>query len=85
MMVVSVGMVPWIVYLALTLPESYRAGNWAAVWVGFDVALVLVLLSTALAAWRRRQLMVPLLLVAATLLLCDAWFDVATSYGRSGG
>lgn len=84
-MAVSVGMVPWIVYLALTLPKTYRAAHWTLLWVGFDVALVVVLVSTALAAWRRRQIMVPLLLVTATLLLCDAWFDVVTSFGRPGG
>jgi hypothetical protein len=84
-MVVSAGMVPWIVYLALTLPRTYRAAHWTLLWVGFDAALVVVLVATALAAWRRRQVMVPLLLVAATLLLCDAWFDVVTSFGRPGG
>jgi hypothetical protein len=82
---VSVGMVPWIVYLALTLPKSYEAGHWTLLWVGFDVGLVAVLVATALAAWQRRQVMVPLLLVTATLLVCDAWFDVVTSFGRPGG
>jgi hypothetical protein len=28
---------------------------------------------------------VPLLLVTATLLVCDAWFDVVTSLGRPDG
>lgn len=83
--VISAGMVPWIVYLALTLPRSYRAAHWDVLWVGFDVALVLVLISTAVSAWWRSQLMAPLLLVAATLLLCDAWFDVVTSFGRPDG
>lgn len=84
-MVVSVGMVPWIVYLALSLPKTYVAGHWTLLWVGFDVGLAAVLLSTALAAWRRRQIMVPLLLVTSTLLICDAWFDVITSLGRPDG
>lgn len=84
-MVVSVGMVPWIVYLALSLPKTYVAGHWTLLWVGFDVGLVTLLVATALAAWRRRQIMVPLLLVTATLLLCDAWFDVITSLGRRDG
>lgn len=84
-MLVCVGMVPWIVYLAISLPKNYQAANWKVLWVGFDAALVAVLLSTALTAWWRKQIVAPLVLVAATLLLCDAWFDVVTSFGRPGG
>lgn len=84
-MLVAVGMVPWIVFLGLTLPQRYQTVHWNLLWVGFDAALVLVLVATALTAWVRRQFVAPLLLVAATLLVCDAWFDVVTSAGRPGG
>lgn len=82
---IAVGMVPWIIYLACTLPQQYRAAHWNVLWLGFDIALVAVFVSTALAAWFRRQSVAPLLLVAATLLICDAWFDVVTSFGRPTG
>ena len=46
--VASVGLVPWIVLLALTLPHRYLAGHWTLTWVGFDIFL---LSGLALTAW----------------------------------
>ena len=62
--------------LAVTLPRYYRTGDWHGAWVGFDVALLVTFAITAWAAWRGRQVLIMCLLVLATLLLCDAWFDV---------
>lgn len=81
LLLVVVGLIPWTGYLAVTLPGQFRAHNWAIAWVGFDAALVVVLASTAWTAWRRRQILAPTAVVAATMLLCDAWFDVTTSFG----
>ena len=50
---VAVLMVPWTVYLAATLPTRHHAAHWDAVWVGFDVALVFGIVTTALGAFRR--------------------------------
>lgn len=66
----------WIGVLAATLPRYYRAGDWRGAWVGFDTALLLTFAATAWAAWRRRQILIICLVVLATLLCCDAWFDV---------
>lgn len=82
--VVVLGLIPWIVYLALELPPRYRARNWAALWVGFDIILIVVLSYAAWAIWFRRQIMVATALVAGTLFACDAWFDVLTSFGSRG-
>src|SRR3954454_14963945 len=30
-----IGLLPWIVYLAITLPDKYIAHNWPTTWVGF--------------------------------------------------
>ena len=38
----SIAMIPWLVYLSLTLPDNYVAHNWPATWVGFDILLVSV-------------------------------------------
>jgi hypothetical protein len=76
-------LIPWIVVLAVTLPRHYQAGQWAAAWTGFDIALLLGLGGTALASLFRRQIMVALMLITATLLCCDAWFDVTLSWGSS--
>jgi len=66
----------WIGVLAATLPRYYRAGDWRGAWVGFDIALLLTFAATGWAAWRRRQILIICLVVLATLLCCDAWFDV---------
>jgi hypothetical protein len=79
----SVGLVPWIVLLALTLPRRYVAGHWTITWVGFDIVLVSGLALTAWLAWRRRQAVVIAAFATGTLLTCDAWFDVTTASGRA--
>jgi hypothetical protein len=79
---VVLGLTGWIAYLAVTLPERYVARQWNLVWVGFDVVLTAVLAYAGWAAWFRRRIMVVTALVAGTLLICDAWFDVLTSIGN---
>ncbi|HUZ25910.1 MAG TPA: hypothetical protein VMV07_19300 [Streptosporangiaceae bacterium] len=71
-----IALAAWIAVLALTLPRYYRAGGWRGAWVGFDFALLVTFAVTGWAAWRRRQVLVICLVVLATLLCCDAWFDV---------
>jgi hypothetical protein len=66
----------WIGVLAVTLPRYYRSGGWRGAWVGFDVVLLVAFAITGWAAWRRRQVLIICLIVLATLLCCDAWFDV---------
>jgi hypothetical protein len=66
----------WTGLLAATLPRYYRTGGWRGAWVGFDIALLGAFAATGWAAWRRRQMLILCLVVLATLLCCDAWFDV---------
>jgi hypothetical protein len=69
-------LLPWTGYLAATLPESFDTGAWRPAWVGFDIAMAGCF---AVAAWltaQRRRGAAPLLAATATLLCCDAWFDV---------
>ena len=72
-------LVPWIVYLGISLPKAYVAHHWDLTWVGFDVLLLLLLVATAVLGFLRRQLMVLTAFATAVLLVCDAWFDVMTS------
>lgn len=74
----------WIGYLAVSLPAFYRAGSWRGAWVGFDVAELVVFAITGWAAWKRRQILIMCLIVLATLLLCDAWFDVVLDSRTTG-
>jgi hypothetical protein len=74
----------WIGVLEVKLPRLYRAGGWRAAWVGYDIGLLLVFAATAWAAWRRRQMLIACLMVLATLLCCDAWFDTTLDWGTRG-
>jgi hypothetical protein len=74
----------WTGYLAVTLPRFYRAGSWRGAWVGFDIALLASFAAAGWAAWRRRQLLIIALCVLATLLICDAWFDVVLDVLTTG-
>jgi hypothetical protein len=82
--VCCVGLAIWIGVLAVTLPRYYRAGGWRGAWVGFDLALLMAFAATGWAAWRRRQVLIICLVVLATLLCCDAWFDVVLDARTSG-
>lgn len=81
----SLFMIVWIVVLLLTLPSRYVAGQWRVAWVGYDLALLVLLAAMAWAVWRRRHIAIPIMIVTATLLLCDAWFDVTLSWGGREG
>ena len=81
--VCCLGLIPWIVFLAVTLPVRYQAAQWRAAWTGFDVALLASLAVTAWAAHRGRQVMILAGFVSATLLVCDAWFDVLLDSGSN--
>ena len=72
-------LIPWTVFLAVTLPRRYVAGHWSLTWVGFDVGLGVCLAATAILAWHARQALIPACFITATLLVCDAWFDITTA------
>lgn len=79
MLICALALIPWTVYLAMTLPSHYVARNWVATWVGFDILLLAMLVLTALAGWKRKQLVFPTAFATGVLLICDAWFDTMTS------
>ena len=77
-------LVGWIIVLVLTLNRDYTATHWRLAWVGFDVVLLAAFAATGWAFWRGRQIVIAFLLITATLLCCDAWFDVILDLGSSG-
>jgi hypothetical protein len=81
--VCAVGLVPWTVLLALTLPSGYEVHQWRVTWVGFDVLLVVAMASTAFFGWRRHRAVIGAGIATAVLLICDAWFDVSLAFGTS--
>jgi hypothetical protein len=72
-------LIPWTIYLALTLPDRYVTYGWTATWVGFDVLLLMFMVATALLGLLRRQLVMMAAFTTGVLLICDAWFDVMTA------
>ena len=79
--VVALLLLPWTVWLTVTLPSRHVSEHWDAAWVGFDTAEVLALGATAIGIYRRAVWVEVAASVAGTLLLADAWFDVLLSAG----
>jgi hypothetical protein len=79
-LVATLVLIPWIVFLGARLPRQYAADNWDLVWAIFDVVLLIALGLTAWGVWKRRQLVIVTSIISGTLLMCDAWFDIMTSH-----
>jgi hypothetical protein len=79
--VCTFALVGWAVYIGVSLPHDYDARHWDLAWSGFDGLEILALGATAFFGWRGRQLVVGTAIAAATLLVCDAWFDIALDLG----
>jgi hypothetical protein len=66
-------------WLAVSLPTRDLTNHYDAAWSGFDVALAASLLATGLGILRHATWTQGAASSAATLLVCDAWFDVTMS------
>jgi hypothetical protein len=75
----SVILLPWIGWVAVSLPARQLSSNYDAAWAGFDVILFFGLAATAACALRRSRYLSSAATATATLLIVDAWFDVVTS------
>lgn len=70
---------PWIVYLAIDLPNRNLDRNYRLTWVGFDCAVLFALARTGYLASRRRPRIALTAAATSTLLVVDAWFDITTA------
>jgi hypothetical protein len=75
----AVALLPWTLWLTYSLPSRQVTPHYNLAWVGFDVALLTAFAVTAVCAVRSSRWLVPAAAATATMLLCDAWFDVVTS------
>jgi hypothetical protein len=75
----SLILLPWIAYLAYTLPSRQVSADYDIAWAGFDVMLLVALASTGYFALRRSRYLAAAAAAAAALLVVDAWFDVMTT------
>ena len=72
-------MIPWMVWLGVSLPATATARHWPRAWIGLDVLEALGFVTTGVLAVRGdRRLALPAAGTAA-LLAVDAWFDVNTA------
>ena len=79
----AVVLLPWIVYLAETLPRRQFDRHYRAAWVGFDIILVYAIARTAYMAFRVDPRVQFPATATAVLLFVDAWFDIMTSADRA--
>jgi hypothetical protein len=75
----GVAMIPWLLYLAFTLPASAIDGHWALAWVGLDSCEALALFATGRLLLRADNRCVLAATATAVLLLTDAWLDVTSA------
>jgi len=72
----GLGLLPWTIWLATSLNPSHETTHWYLAWSGFDTALAVMFVLTALAASRRSPWVGIAAGATGTLLVTDAWFDV---------
>ena len=77
----TLALIPWTLLYITQLPNRHTTDHWNVAWTGFDVLLAIALGVTAWSALRERAMLIVGLIVSSALLVCDAWFDVATSIG----
>src|SRR4029077_2624763 len=75
-------LIPWTLVLAYRLPARHTSHHWDVAWVGFDLALAAALGATGWTIARRSAWAPSAAAIAATLLFCDAWFDIVLASGR---
>ena len=75
----SVILIPWTIYLGLSLPDRQLSPHYNIAWVGFDVLELIALGTTGYFALRHSRYLALTSAAAATLLVVDAWFDIMTS------
>ncbi|MCN9243897.1 hypothetical protein NGF19_24465 [Streptomyces sp. RY43-2] len=75
----AVGLVPWMILLAHTLPASQEVRHWQVAWVGLDVLLAAGCAATAALGFRRDGHARLTASATAAIAVLDAWFDITTS------
>ncbi|MEO6700389.1 MAG: hypothetical protein ABI140_11430 [Jatrophihabitantaceae bacterium] len=72
-------LLPWIVIAGITLPSRSLSQNYDVAWAGYDVILLIGLVSTAFTTLRRSRRLPIAASATGALLTADAWFDVLTT------
>ena len=75
----SLIMLPWSIYIGISLPARQLSPNYDLAWAGFDLFLLGSLACTAYFALRRSRYLSTAAGATAALLVVDAWFDCMTT------
>jgi len=75
----AIALLPWTIVINAALPSRTVVSHWDTAWTGFDIALGIILLATAVATRRSGPAAATLAAAGCAMLVCDAWFDVLTS------
>jgi len=76
----AVVLLPWTIYLGLSLPRHHLSSHWDVSWTGLDIGLIFALTATGLFAYFRSIWVVIAAATTGSLLLVDAWFDVMSEH-----
>ncbi|OVE78752.1 hypothetical protein BVY00_02015 [bacterium G20] len=77
--ILAIILIPWIFNLAANLPTRHLVRRWDAIWVGFDVIMLVVLGLTVFFALKKLLWVALSATALATLFIVDAWFDILAS------
>ncbi|MCX5380078.1 hypothetical protein [Streptomyces sp. NBC_00091] len=80
----GMALLPWMVVLAKTVPQTAEVSNWSTAWLGLDAMLAVGLTGTGTLLRKGDPRVAPVAAATAALLAMDAWFDVTTSAGTAG-
>ncbi|WP_251051530.1 MULTISPECIES: hypothetical protein [unclassified Streptomyces] len=80
----GIALLPWMVVLARTVPQTAEVSNWSTAWIGLDLMLAAGLTGTGVLLRKGDPRVSPVAAATAALLVMDAWFDVTTSAGSGG-
>jgi hypothetical protein len=69
-------MLPWTIWLSMSLKPHHETNRWDIAWSGFDTGLAILFIATSFAAYHRSPWVGALAGATGTLLVTDAWFDI---------
>jgi hypothetical protein len=72
----GIGLLPWTIWLSMSLHPRHVTTRWDIAWSGFDSGLAALFVLTAVAAYRRSPWVGALAAATGTVLVVDAWFDI---------
>jgi len=77
--VLAIILIPWVFNLAQNLPTHHLVRHWDAMWVGFDIIMLITMAITICFVIKGRIWVIISATALGTLFIVDAWFDVLTA------